>query len=191
MIFVSICQGFTPFRGYGQLRQNKVSVEVQNFFNHVDTDRSGKINFQELQQAFINGNGQRYSEEACKLMISMFDTDRSGTIDVYEFDKLFGFIKQWLASFRAFDRDNSGSIEEGELAQALSQMGFNFNRQFVTFLIGVNNPNKRSITIDQFIVLCIKVQRFSDSFRQRDALGQGMISIGFEDLVGIGLSSTN
>lgn len=120
----------------------------------------------------------------------MFDADRSGTIDVYEFEKLFNYINQWLSCFKAYDRDSSGAIEEAELGQALSQMGFRFSPQFVQFLIGING-NSREIAVDQFIVLCIKVQRFTDAFRQRDTQQQGIISIGFEDFLGIALACTN
>lgn len=47
----------------------------------------------------------------------MFDNDASGTIDVYEFEKLFQYINQWLQVFRTYDRDSSGHIDEGELSQ--------------------------------------------------------------------------
>lgn len=183
-------QGYNPYGGYQQGQQAQVSPEVQNFFAQVDKDRSGKINSQELQQALVNGKGQQFSDQACSLMISMFDADRSGTIDVYEFEKLFNYINQWLSCFKAYDRDSSGAIEEAELGQALSQMGFRFSPQFVQFLIGING-NSREIAVDQFIVLCIKVQRFTDAFRQRDTQQQGIISIGFEDFLGIALACTN
>ena len=124
-------------------------------------------------------------------MISMFDADRSGTIDVYEFEKLFSYINSWLNCFKAYDRDQSGSIEEAELSQALAQMGFRFSQQFVQFLISVQGTNRTEVSVDQFIVLCVKVQRFTDAFRQRDTSQQGSITIGFEDFLGIALSCTN
>jgi Ca2+-binding EF-hand superfamily protein len=49
----------------------------------------------------------------------MFDRDRSGTIDVNEFQLLYNYINQWLAAFRTYDRDSSGHIEEPELAQGI------------------------------------------------------------------------
>lgn len=164
---------------------------MQNFFNQVDKDRSGKINSQELQSALVNGKGQNFSDQACTLMISMFDQDKSGTIDVVEFEKLFNYVNQWLNCFKAYDRDQSGAIEEAELGQALSQMGFRFSQQFVQFLIQINNPATKEISVDQFIVLCVKVQRFTDAFRQRDTQQQGTITIGFEDFLGIALNCTN
>jgi Ca2+-binding EF-hand superfamily protein len=49
----------------------------------------------------------------------MFDRDRSGTIDVNEFQVLYNYINQWLATFRTYDRDGSGHIEEPELTQGM------------------------------------------------------------------------
>lgn len=47
----------------------------------------------------------------------MFDKDRSGTINVEEFDKLYTYINQWLAVFKTYDTDQSGNIDEQELSK--------------------------------------------------------------------------
>ncbi|XP_017771515.1 PREDICTED: peflin-like isoform X2 [Nicrophorus vespilloides] len=93
-----------------------VQAEVQQLFTHVDKDRSGKISQRELQAALITAQGSNFSDTACNLMISMFDHDRSGTIDVHEFQLLYSYINQWLAVFRSCDKDQTGHIEEGELS---------------------------------------------------------------------------
>jgi hypothetical protein len=49
----------------------------------------------------------------------MFDRDRSGTIDINEFQLLYNYVSQWLAAFRTYDRDRSGHIEEPELNQGI------------------------------------------------------------------------
>lgn len=46
----------------------------------------------------------------------MFDQNGSGTIGIYEFEKLYNYINQWLQVFRTYDRDSSGYIDEGELS---------------------------------------------------------------------------
>lgn len=158
----------------------------------VDRDRSGKISSAELQTALINGNGEKFSDSACKLMIGMFDQDHSGTIDINEFSKLYTYINQWLAMFRSYDQDKSGNIEESELAQAFTQMGFRFSPEFIGFLVKKSDPkNHKKITVDQFIVLCVQIQRFTEAFRQRDTQQQGSITIGFEDFMGVALSCSN
>ena len=121
--------------------------EVRAWFTSVDRDRSGQICPLELQQALVNGNMSKFSEDTCKMMISMFDANRSGTIDIQEFQQLFrcgknisgrckkyfvfSFVNQWRAIFVTFDRDRSGSIESAEFSQALAQLGFNLSPTLV------------------------------------------------------------
>jgi Ca2+-binding EF-hand superfamily protein len=104
---------------------------VQRWFTTVDKDRSGQINWQELQSALINGQGKNFSDTACKLMIGMFDIDKTGTIDINEFQQLFTYINQWLAVFKNYDRDQSGQIEEPELAQGNSFLIFGNKRKYM------------------------------------------------------------
>lgn len=46
-----------------------ISPEVQQWFNAVDGDRSGRISAKELKAALINGQGKNFSDTACQLMI--------------------------------------------------------------------------------------------------------------------------
>ncbi|KFB36015.1 AGAP006246-PA-like protein [Anopheles sinensis] len=179
--------------GYGAYapppQQPAVNPEIQNIFRNIDKDNTGRINNRELQQALINGRGDHFSDTACNLMISMFDRNKVGTVDIYDFEKLYNYINQWLQVFKNFDRDASGHIEESELTQALTQMGFRFSPQFIQYLITKNDPvNRKEISVDQFIVTCIQIQRFTDAFRVRDTEQKGVITIGFEDFLGIALS---
>lgn len=169
-----------------------VNPEVQKWFNMVDRDRSGKINAQELQSALINGNGEKFTESACKLMIGMFDLDHSGSIDIHEFEKLYQYINQWLAMFRSYDQDRSGNIEESELTLAFTQMGFRFSPEFIQFLVKKSDQQlQKRVSVDQFIVLCVQIQRFTEAFRQRDSQQQGVITISFEDFMSVALSCSN
>lgn len=144
----------------------------------------------------------------------MFDKEKSGTIDLYEFQALYNYINAWLGVFRGFDHDNSGNIQENELNAALTRMGYKLSPEFISFLIKKSDPNGHSyITIDQFIVLCVQIQRFTgksiykikmleslkmlktklhiyftDAFRVRDTEQTGVINIGFEDFLGVALN---
>lgn len=91
--------------------------QVQSWFTTVDKDRSGEINAKELQSALVNGQGKNFSDTACELMIGMFDKDKTGTINLQEFEQLYAYINQWLTVFKNYDKDQSGSIEEHELIQ--------------------------------------------------------------------------
>lgn len=92
----------------------------------------------------------------------MFNKDGSGTIDVTEFQQLYRFVNQWLETFRSYDKDQSGLIEETEVAQAFQQMGYRFSREFIQFLIAkADKTEGRRMSVDQFILLCIQIQRFT------------------------------
>ncbi|KAJ3640146.1 hypothetical protein Zmor_003462 [Zophobas morio] len=180
--------GYAPGAAPG-MGPTGVSPDVQQWFNTVDKDRSGQINWEELQGALINGQGKNFSESACKLMIGMFDRDKTGTIDVNEFQQLFTYINQWLAVFKNYDRDQSGHIEESELAQALQQMGFKFSPEFIKFLIAKSDlQHHKQISVDQFIVLCVQIQRFTEAFRVRDKELKGVITIAFEDFLSVAIN---
>lgn len=119
----------------------------------------------------------------------MFDHDNNGTIDINEFEKLYSYINQWLSVFKTYDRDNSGHIDENELLSALSQMGFRFSPDFIKFLVAKSDPtNHKEVSVDQFIVLCVKIQRFTEAFRVRDTQQKGVITIAFEDFLSVALS---
>ncbi|CAK1552140.1 unnamed protein product [Leptosia nina] len=193
----SIQPGYGPAQG-GQLEighgpypsmgpAGTVSPQVQQWFRAVDKDQSGFITALELKSALVNGQGQTFSETACNLMIGMFDKDLSGHINLEEFDKLYTYINQWLAVFKTYDTDQSGHIEEPELTQALGQMGFRFTQEFINFLTKRCGPEGK-ISVDNFIVLCVQLQRFTEAFRVRDTQQNGTVTIGFEDFLTVALS---
>jgi len=68
-------------------------------------------------------------------------------------------------------------------------MGFRFSPEFISTLVAKSDPaEKRNVTVDQFIVLCVQIQRFTEAFRSRDTQQQGVINIGFEEFLTIALS---
>lgn len=161
-----------------------VRPEVLQWFQAVDSDRSGHISAEELQSALVNSNGSRFTEDACRLMIALFDKDKSGKIDVMEFQQLFDYIIQWRRIFDSYDRDRSGSIEAAELHQAFQQMGYRFSPQFVQQLLAKFDPRAGSrLSADSFIVSCVQIQKFTDFFRQRDREMKGVITITYEDFL--------
>lgn len=167
----------------------QVNPEVQQWFAAVDRDGSGKITATELKSALANGQGGTFSDTACKLMIGMFDREKNGTINLVEFQALYSYINAWLGVFRGFDHDNSGSIQESELQAALTQMGYRLSPEFISFLIKKSDlGGHQSITVDQFIVLCVQIQRFTEAFRVRDTDQSGTITIAFEDFLSVALN---
>lgn len=61
------------------------------------------------------GSWTPFNPETVRLMIGMFDRDRSGTINFQEFGALWKYVNDWQATFKSYDRDNSGAIDKNEL----------------------------------------------------------------------------
>ena len=51
----------------------------------------------------------------------MFDRDNNGTITFNEFSSLWKYITDWQTTFRSYDKDNSGTIDKGELQTGVNQ----------------------------------------------------------------------
>ncbi|XP_011311760.1 peflin isoform X2 [Fopius arisanus] len=178
-----------PGSMYGTTTTPEISPDVQKWFQAVDRDGSGQISSGELRSALANGQGGYFSDTACKLMIGMFDKEKIGTINFEEFQALFKYVNSWLTVFKQFDHDSSGSIQEHELLAAFTQMGYRFSPDFFKYVIQKSDFNRTgSITVDQFIVLCVQIQKFTEAFRARDTLQSGEITIAFEDFLLVALS---
>ena len=171
--------------GYGQ--HNPVDPNVAQWFTAVDTNKSGQISIQELQSALVNGDMSHFSEEACKLMIKMFDRNQAGTLTITDFAELFKYINQWKATFEGIDKDRNGYIEFNELTQAFQQMGYRFTPTFVQNLLAKYDSRTRRLTLDNLIVSCIQIKRLTDGFRVRDTAMQGQATMSYEDFIGLAM----
>uniref|UniRef100_A0A3Q0QXF9 Peflin n=1 Tax=Amphilophus citrinellus TaxID=61819 RepID=A0A3Q0QXF9_AMPCI len=162
-----------------------VNPEAYQWFQTVDTDRSGFINLKELKQALVNSNWASFNDETCLMMINMFDKTRSGQIDLFGFSALWDFLQRWRALFQQFDRDRSGTISGAELQQALAQMGYNLSPQFSEMLVQrfTIRGGRPGIQLDRFIQVCTQLQTMTQVFRERDTSMTGNIRLSYEDFL--------
>jgi len=128
--------------------------------------------------------------------MSIFDTDRSGTIAFNEFAGLWKYIKDWQNVFRHFDRDNSGTIDGQELATALRQFGYNLSPNLLRLLeqkydvkasgstAAPAYPGTRApppgISFDRFVRACVVIRQLTEAFRRLDTQGSGWIQINYD-----------
>ncbi|KAI4876533.1 hypothetical protein NFI96_011870 [Prochilodus magdalenae] len=168
-----VCQGNVP---------PGVNPEAYQWFQSVDTDHSGYINLKELRQALVNSNNSAFNDETCLMMLNMFDKTKSGRMDVFGFSALWMFLQQWRALFNQFDRDRSGSINNNEMHQALSQLGYNLSPQFIQSIMsryavrGMSN----GFQLDRFIQVCTQLQSMTQAFREKDTAMTGNVKFEFE-----------
>ncbi|CEG66644.1 hypothetical protein RMATCC62417_03185 [Rhizopus microsporus] len=158
--------------------------QLWTWFKAVDTDGSGQLSADELQRALINGDWSPFNIETVRLMVNMFDSDNSGTINFNEFSGLWKYIEDWKKCFQAFDVDRSGSINETEMGNALRTFGFNVSPKFINTLIQkFDRYGKGDVTFDNFVQACVTVKTLTDSFRQFDNDNDGWIQINYEQFL--------
>ena len=157
-------------------------------FLQVDKDRSGQLTEAELQRALVNGDYTAFDSHTVKMMIRMFDTDRSGTINFDEFCGLWGFLAAWRGLFDRFDTDRSGSISLREFEDALVAFGYRLSPQFVNLLFntyakthsrgrGDDYERGKVLSLDLFVQACISLKRMTDVFKKYDSDRDGYITL--------------
>ncbi|XP_062500675.1 programmed cell death protein 6-like [Corticium candelabrum] len=157
---------------------------LRAIFQRVDKDRNGHISGDELQEALSNGTWSPFNPETVRLMIGMFDRDKSGTITLDEFGALWRYVTDWQETFKSFDQDNSGNIDKIELKTALSSFGYRFSDPFYSTLVRrFDRSGRGSITFDDFIQCCVTVQMLTDAFRNYDTRQTGWITITYEQFL--------
>ncbi|XP_073943378.1 grancalcin-like [Choristoneura fumiferana] len=127
--------------GHGPYPSMGAGVASRLKYNNGSAQSTKTIRFitaDELKSALVNAQGKTFSHTACSLMIGMFDKDRSGHINVEEFDKLYTYVNQWLTVFKTYDLDQSGQIDESELTKVVHLL----KKENQT---GVTTKNKYSI----------------------------------------------
>ena len=173
-----------------QPQQSSIQQQCNQLFIAVDTDRSGKIDKSELQQALSSGGYNQFQERTAVLLIKMHDTDGSGTIDQTEFVGLWTYLMQWKQSFNQFDTDGSGSIDHQELTTALNVCGYSLSPNVVNDLIQKYDADSSgAISFDEYIQLHVELQILTAAFKKRDVSRQGRITLDYQQFLSLILES--
>lgn len=127
------------------------------------------------------------NEDVWRLMMGMFGKKNSSTMNINECSELLHYINQWKITFQRFDKDESGYIEYNELMLAFQHMGYRFSPTFVQNLLSKYDSGDEKLTLDQFILVCVRIQSLTDGFRLRDHAKQGAVVLQYEDFIGLAL----
>jgi peflin len=170
--------------------------QLRAFFSHIDVDNSGTLTTTELQRVLLNGDWSPFNLDTIELLFSLFDRDRSGTINFNEFIGLWRYIEDWKRIFSAFDKDNNGTIEIPELTTAMKSFGFNISEQMLKkfvrkYKISHNtqgrkltlNDSEYVVSFDNFVQLCVTVKTLTDSFRALDKTNTGWAKMNYEQFM--------
>ncbi|KAH0288534.1 EF-hand, partial [Aureobasidium sp. EXF-3399] len=165
-------------------------------FMAVDKERNGQLSESSLRSALVNGDYTAFDAHTVRMMIRMFDTDRSGTINFDEFCGLWGFLAAWRNLFDRFDVDRSGNISFQEFADALVAFGYRLSPQFTQLLFNTfarttrgrgdesyGGGREKTLSFDLFVQACISLKRMTDVFKKYDDDRDGYITLSFEEFL--------
>ncbi|KAI1345288.1 EF-hand [Xylariaceae sp. FL0016] len=157
---------------------------LEPLFKAVDKNRTGQLSELELSAALVNGDWTAFDPQTVRMMIRMFDSDRSGTIGFEEFCGLWSFLASWRTLFDRFDTDRSGNISLDEFSNALVAFRYRLSSGFVELLFKTyDKRNEGVMSFDLFVQACISLKRMTDSFKKYDTERVGHITLSFEDFL--------
>ncbi|CEH18443.1 Ca2-binding protein, EF-Hand protein superfamily [Ceraceosorus bombacis] len=177
--------------------------QLWGWFTSCDRDGSGQIDARELSAALVNGDWSPFQESTVKMLMNLFDVDRSGHISFAEFAGLWKYIQDWQGVFRHFDADRSGSIDSAELSRALTQFGYNLSPGLLHLVtskyIQLDSPKQGAlpsrpganagINFDGFCRACVGIKSATESFQKFDTQRNGTATLHYEDFMRILLSA--
>ncbi|KAE8721368.1 Calcium-dependent protein kinase 20 [Hibiscus syriacus] len=128
---------------------------LKEMFKMIDTDNSGQITFEELQNG-LQRFGANLAESEFGARMQAADIDNSGTIDYQEFIAATLHLNMTeredslLATFSYFDSDCSGYITQDELQKACQEFGIN-DIHINELMCEVDQDNDGRIDYNEFV----------------------------------------
>uniref|UniRef100_A0A8C2IQ99 Calpain-1 catalytic subunit n=1 Tax=Cyprinus carpio TaxID=7962 RepID=A0A8C2IQ99_CYPCA len=99
-----------------------------------------------------------FDKEACRGMINLMDTTCTGKLGLTDFHVLWEKIKRYLAVFRKFDLDKSGTMSSYEMRLALESAGFKLtNNLFQLIILRYAKPDL-NVDFDSFVSCLIRLE---------------------------------
>ncbi|XP_024991072.1 sorcin-like isoform X2 [Cynara cardunculus var. scolymus] len=136
---------------------------LQEWFDRVDSDKSGNITAVQLQRALAVGNLQ-FPITIVQQMVRMYDFDRNGTMSFEEFVALNKFLLKVQQAFSDLERDR-GFLVPDEVYES-------FDKQ-----------KDGRFRLDDLISLCIFVQSARNLFNSFDTSKQGRVTLDLNQFI--------
>lgn len=151
--------------------------QLRQFFDHVDTDRSGKISAPELHKA-LRQAGLDISLESAAALIRMHDYTRDGHCNFEEFVQVHYFISSVQQSFYAFDLDRSGSLDMNEVRQALQMNQFNLDEPAFQQVFRSFDPDgTQTLSMGEYLALACFLASARNVFGTFDPQRRGVVTM--------------
>lgn len=159
---------------------------LQQWFNTVDRDHSGRISCQELQRALQMGN-LNFSLKLVSSLIRMHDANANNNLDFQEFCSMQAYLQSLQQTFITCDRSRTGKLNLQEVQDALRRLGFDLDLQpegaFYKTCLSFDFNQEGRIALDSFIAMCIQLRNAQKMFNLFDAQRTGRVTLDFNQFV--------
>lgn len=160
--------------------------DVAKKFSLWDTDKDGKISFEEFKEAAAKDPTKFLNDEDINAIFIVGDLNLDGEIDAEEFGALmipnihdivskFRFAyrskEDVKKAFQSIDGNGDGAIDKGELLKALTNYKFNFSEQEVDIVFKHGDlDGDGEVNFEEFMYLMCPdsqtiVKKFRDSYK--------------------------
>ncbi|XP_074846009.1 calpain-8-like [Carettochelys insculpta] len=127
------------------------------------------------KRADIKSDG--FNINTCREMISLLDTNGTGTLGLVEFKILWMEIQKYLTIYKKVDADYSGTIDAHEMRNAFREAGFAVNNQ-VQHLIALRYASsKLTIDFDGFVACMVRLETLFKMFQLLDKDKNGVVQL--------------
>ncbi|XP_010851140.1 PREDICTED: calpain-8 [Bison bison bison] len=113
----------------------------------------------------------------CREMISLMDSNGTGSLELVEFKTLWLKIGKYLDIFRETDHNHSGTIDAHEMRTALKKAGFTLSDQVQQTIAMRYACSKLTMDFDSFIACMIRLETLFKLFRLLDKDQNGIVQL--------------
>lgn len=158
------------------------SAILRQWFDRVDSDKTGSITAPQLRSALAVGNLD-FPLSIVQQMIRMYDFDKNGTMSFGEFVALTRFLIKAQQAFAELERDR-GYLGHDEVYKALVKLGFTLDTPaFYTVCESFDQDKTGKFQLDDFISLCIFLQSARNLFNSFDTAKQGRVTLDLNQFI--------
>ncbi|XP_014206988.1 peflin isoform X3 [Copidosoma floridanum] len=168
----------------------QIHPQVQSWFANADIDGSGRISAFELHGFLNHIRSGMFSIETARALIAKFGHENKISVNIYESQALFDYINARLLIFNVYDHSQSGCMNGADLGAAFAQMGYTLSSEFFELVISRGyGDDQAMVSIDNFIMLFLQIEKLTDEFNMRQPNSAGHITLDYEDFLTVILKS--
>ncbi|KAG2679125.1 hypothetical protein I3843_11G036500 [Carya illinoinensis] len=132
---------------------------IRDMFTLMDTDRDGKVTYEELRTG-LRKVGSQLAEPEIKMLMEVADVDGNGVLDYGEFVAVTIHLQRmendehFRRAFMFFDKDESGYIESNELWEGLADDSVETDADVVNDIMReVDTDKDGRISYEEFVAM--------------------------------------